>query len=112
MIREVFINFAWEIIRIVVLAIVSVVAIWVGNAIEQIKIKAIALSDTKLKKDVVDSTVRMIEQLYKAGKIVGEEKFNQAVANADKLLKEKGLSYSDDELKTLIESAVQEFTNK
>ena len=35
-----------------------------------------------LKKDVVDSTVRMIEQLYKAGKIVGEEKFNQAVANA------------------------------
>ena len=54
----------------------------------------------------------MVEQLSKAIKATSEEKFNQAVANADRLLKEKGLSYSDDELKTLIESAVQEFTNK
>ena len=112
LIRETLVNFMWVVLGILVVhgtrALVPVIQV----ALERIVAKVEMWADTQIKKQVVDASVKMVEQLSKAIKATSEEKFNHAVANADRLLKEKGLSYSDDELKTLIESAVQEFTNK
>lgn len=56
------------------------------------------------KKEVAVHTVEYIEQLYKD--IHGEEKFIAAKKKADKLLSEKNIPISQQELEVLIESAV------
>ena len=112
MVKEVIVEYVWSLIGIIVVFGSGIFFKWLKVKLAEIQAKVDAWADTQIKKQIVDASVKMVEQLSKAIKATSEEKFNQAVANADKLLKEKGLSYSDDELKTLIESAVQEFTNK
>lgn len=63
--------------------------------------------DTQTKKDVVNSTVQYVEQVYKD--IHGEEKLAKAVARASQILNEQGIIVSVDELETLIEAAVNGF---
>ena len=111
MVKEVIVEYVWSIIGLLVVFGSGIFFKWLKVKLAEIQAKVDAWADTQIKKQIVDASVKMVEQLSKAIKATSEEKFNQAVANADKLLKEKGLSYSDDELKTLIESAVQEFTN-
>ena len=60
--------------------------------------------DTQVEKDVVDSTVKYVEQIYTD--IHGEDKLNEALKQASSILQEKGIQVSQDQLKTLIESAV------
>lgn len=65
--------------------------------------------NTETKKDVVKTTVKYIEQVYKD--IHGEEKLKVASDNVKKLLKEKGLDITDLELRAFIESAVRELND-
>ena len=60
--------------------------------------------DTQVEKDVVNSTVKYVEQIYTD--IHGEDKLNEALKQASSILQEKGIQVSQDQLKTLIESAV------
>lgn len=63
--------------------------------------------NTQVKKDVVNSTVQYIEQIYKD--IHGEEKLNKALEKAEELLTEKGIPVNKEELTVLIEAAVNSF---
>lgn len=63
--------------------------------------------DTQVKKDVVDTTVKYVEQVYTD--IHGEEKLAKAIECASQLLNDQGIIVSVDELETLIEAAVNGF---
>lgn len=65
--------------------------------------------DNETKKDVVYTTVQYVEQVYQD--IHGEEKLEKALERASKLLQEKGITISNTELETLIESAVCGFND-
>lgn len=65
--------------------------------------------DNETKKDVVNTTVQYVEQVYQD--IHGEEKLEKALERASKLLQEKGITISNIELETLIESAVCGFND-
>lgn len=63
--------------------------------------------DTQVKKDVVDTTVKYVEQVYTD--IHGEEKLAKAIERASQLLNDQGIIVSVDELETLIEATVNGF---
>ena len=65
--------------------------------------------DDKTKKDVVNTVVKGVEQLYKD--IHGDDKLNVALENASEMLAEKGIVVSEFELRMLIEAAVAEFND-
>ena len=65
--------------------------------------------DTQVKKDIVESTVQYVEQVFKD--IHGQEKLDKAIERASQLLAEQGISVSIDELETLIEAAINGFNN-
>lgn len=65
--------------------------------------------DTQVKKDIVESTVQYVEQIYTD--IHGQEKLDKAIERASQLLAEQGISVSTAELETLIESAVNGFNS-
>lgn len=64
------------------------------------------LSD-KTKKAVARTVVQFVEQVYKD--LHGEEKFNAALATAEEMLAEKGITVTALEMRVLIEAAVAEF---
>lgn len=66
-------------------------------------------ADDQIKKDVIKTVVKGIEQLYK--NLTGEEKLDFAVDNASEILQNKGIAISELELRMLIESAVGEFND-
>lgn len=76
----------------------------VGYQIKKLYSKYI---DNQTKKDVVNSTVEYVEQVFTD--LHGEEKLEKALDRASALLKEKGIDVSRNELETLIESAVNGF---
>ena len=63
--------------------------------------------DTKEKKDVAKSCVRFVEQVYKD--LHGEEKLQKALESASEMLAQKGISFTELELRVLIEAAVLSF---
>lgn len=77
-----------------------------------LKIKSIYQNyiNDKTKKDVVESTVKYVEQLYKTCK--GEEKLEIAKKNILALLNEKGISITELELNVLIEATCNSFKSK
>lgn len=84
--------------------VLLVIAGVVGYQIKKLYNKYI---DNQTKKDIVNSTVEYVEQVYK--NIHGEEKLDKALDRASQLLKEAGISISHTELETLIEAAVNGF---
>ena len=60
--------------------------------------------NVKTKKEVVKTVCEATDQLY--GTLSGEEKLNKAVENTRQMLSEKGIKYTDLELRIYIESAV------
>ena len=58
--------------------------------------------DNQVKKDVVNSTVNYVEQVYKD--IHGEEKLQKAKEKVVEILTEQGISITDSDLEMLIES--------
>ena len=63
--------------------------------------------DDKIKRDVAKTVVQAVEQVYKD--LHGEEKLNEALKAASEMLAEKGIAFSELEMKMLIEAAVSEF---
>jgi hypothetical protein len=61
----------------------------------------------KTKKDVVETVVKAVEQLYKD--LHGDDKLNKAIEGASEMLAEKGIAVSEIELRYLIESSVNAF---
>lgn len=83
--------------------IITAVASFIGVSIKKAYTKYV---DTKTKKEIVNSTVEYIEQIYKNVTITNEEKLAKAKEKALEWLNTKGLKISDTELEILIESAV------
>lgn len=71
-----------------------------------IRAKYNKLADDDTKKSIIADTVRYIEQIYT--NIHGNDKLNKAKGKVQELLAEKGIDISDNELTTLIESAVRD----
>lgn len=91
-----------EILGTILLGVVS----FLGS---KLKAKYDEYVDTKIKKDIVNATVRYVEQVFNT--LHGEEKLNKAKEKAIEWLDEKGIKTSETELEILIESVVNEFNN-
>lgn len=83
--------------------IITAVASYVGVQIKKAYTKYV---DTKTKKEIVDATVKYIEQIYKNALITNEEKLQKCKEKALEWLNSKNIKISDTELEVLIESAV------
>lgn len=83
--------------------IITAVASFIGVSIKKAYTKYV---DTKTKKEIIDSTVKYIEQIYKGVMISNEDKLSKAKEKALEWFNSKGLKISDTELDILIESAV------
>lgn len=88
----------------IISAIVSAFAVWLGL---QLKHLAAQYVNTKTKKDVAQTVVNAVEQIYKD--LHGEDKLNKALEAASEMLGAQGIHITDLELRTLIEAAVGEF---
>ena len=65
--------------------------------------------NTDIKKAVVKDAVLFVEQVYKD--IHGPDKLHAAMERASEILADYGITISETELVTMIESAVKEFIN-
>ena len=90
----------------IIVAILTGIASFIGVKVKKVYEEYV---NTKTKKDIVDTTVKYVEQVYKD--IHGEEKLNKAKEKAIEWLDEKGISISDTELEILIEASVNAFNN-
>lgn len=92
-------------------SIITAIASYIGMQIKKAYTKYI---DTKTKKEIVDVTVKYIEQIYKNTLITNEEKLQKCKEKALEWLNSKNIKISDTELEVLIESAVNglKSTNK
>ena len=61
----------------------------------------------KEKADVARTVVKFVEQVYKD--LHGEEKLMKALESASTMLAERGITYSEPEMRMLIEASVAEF---
>ena len=85
-------------------AIASVIAVIFGVIGAKIKQLYNSKVQDETVKTVVDSVVRWAQQVYK--EVEGPEKLQAALEKASAILNEKGITVSETELNTLIESAV------
>lgn len=83
-------------------ALITAVAGYIGIALKNLYNKYV---NTKIKRDVAETAVRGVEQIYKD--IHGDEKLDVALKAASEMLAEHGITVSDLELRMLIEAAVE-----
>ena len=93
------------ILQIAQLVIVTIVAI-LAKAIKRLYEKYV---NTQIKRDVVRTVVRCVEQIYVD--LHGQDKLLKAMGRARVILEEKGIDIGDYELTSLIEAAVNEFND-
>ena len=98
--KEILINYGWEIIG----AIVSAVFGYVAIALKKLADKHL---NDNTKKAVAKTVVQAVEQIYKDCN--GKEKLNIGIGYMTELLNEKGIKTSDTEIRLLLEDAVGEF---
>lgn len=87
--------------------VITIVTAIAGYVAVKIKNKYEEKANTDTKKQIVEDTVKYVQQVYET--LDGTEKFQKAVSTATEWLNEKGLSISEAELAILIESAVKGF---
>lgn len=90
----------------IIAAILTSVAAFIGVKIKKVYEEYV---NTKTKKEIVECTVKYVEQVFK--ELHGEEKLNKAKDKALEWLNEKGIKVSDTELEILIEASVNGFNN-
>ena len=90
----------------IIVAILTGVASFIGLKLKGVYEK---YANTKIKQDIVKSTVKYIEQVYKD--IHGAEKLEKAKEKALEWLNQEGINVSDTELEILIEASVNSFNN-
>lgn len=93
-----------QVLSILLPALATLIAGWFAVLGNKIKIAYEEKINTQIKKQVVQSTVEYVEQVYKA--VGGEEKLQKAIEQATIILSEKGIIISEVELRMLIEAAV------
>jgi len=87
--------------------ILTTVASYVGLKLKAVYEKKI---NTEQKKEIVNTVVKMVEQIAKSKGWTSEEKFAEAKKNALQWLNNIGIKVTDIELEALIESTVNSFT--
>ena len=102
MIKELLSNHFTEILG----AIITGLAGWLGAEAKKLYTKYI---NTKTKKEIADTVVQFVEQVYKD--LHGEEKLNVALSAFSEMLAEAGISASDLEMRILLEAAVAKFND-
>ena len=65
--------------------------------------------NTEVKQNIVRTTVRYVEQIYRD--LDGPAKLKKAIQRASELLEGYGIIITEEELTTMIEAAVNEFNN-
>lgn len=95
-------NYGMEILSTILTALAGYVGIVLKNLYKK-------YVDDSIKKSVIKTVVQGVEQLYKD--LHGEEKLNVALENASEMLAQKKITFTEFELKMLIESAVGEFND-
>ena len=90
----------------VILALILALAAFIGTQARNLYRKYIT---TEIKQAVCKTAVLFVEQVYKD--IHGQEKLEKAMEKASELLEEYGITISETELVTMLESAVREFIN-
>ena len=83
--------------------IITGLASYVGLKIKSMYEKYV---DTQTKKEIVNHTVKYVEQICKTTNVTSQEKFELAKTKTLEWLNNKGIPISDTELEILIESAV------
>ena len=101
-IKEWLINYGGEILTLVITAVFTFLGTAAKNILKQI-------ANNKEKREVVKDVVKAVEQMFKD--LHGKDKLEKAVENASIILSEKGITITELELLTLIESAVSEFND-
>lgn len=86
--------------------VVMAIAGYVGIVLKNLCTKYL---NDKTKRDVAESAVQFVEQVYKD--LHGDEKLNAAMTAASEMLAEKGIHVSDLELRVLLEAAVAKFND-
>lgn len=84
----------------------TAIATYIGFFVKKLYTRII---DDKTKRDVAETVVQGVEQMYK--NLHGEEKLNKAMEAASEMLTNKGITVSAFELKMLLESAVAKFND-
>lgn len=97
---EIFADYLMEILAV----LVSAFATWLGVTLKAMYTKHV---NTQIKKDVVNTVVEAVEQVYKD--LHGEEKLYKAVEAASEMLAAQSIPVTALELKMLIEAAVGSF---
>jgi hypothetical protein len=100
LIKEFISNYGVEILNTILVAVVT----FLGTQIKRIYENFV---NDKTKKQVVEDTVKYVEQIYTD--IKGEEKLNKAIESATQILNEKGISITEIELRVMIESVCNSF---
>lgn len=90
----------------IIMAAFLLLAAWLGVQAKNLYRKYI---NTEIKQAVVKNAVLFVEQTCKD--IHGHDKLVKAMAKASEILAEYGITISETELVTMIESAVKEFIN-
>ena len=93
-----------QVLSIILPALATLIAGWFTVLGTKIKDVYTEKANTETKKEVVAITVAYVQQLYSA--LDGEAKLQKAIEQASLILAEKGITVSEVELRTLIESAV------
>ena len=92
-----------------ILGLLTVLGIFFINEVKKLIKSKTTNEDRMLASDIVRASVMFIEQIAKIDlTLVGEIKFNLAKERSLKLLNEKGLKVSDEDLQTMIEKFVYE----
>ncbi len=86
--------------------IVTAIAGYLGLVVKNLYTRYI---NDQTKKDVVNTCVQAVEQIYRD--IHGEEKLNKCMESASLMLGEKGINVAESEIRMLIEAAVSEFNH-
>ncbi len=100
MIKEFISEYGFTILLTLITSLTGYIGLWIK------KIYSKHVND-KTKREVVQTCVKAVEQLYKD--LHGEEKYNEVVRSASEMLAQKGISITELEIKMLIEAAVCEF---
>ncbi len=91
-----------------ILSILGTILTAIGGYIAKLYKKYI---NDKQKKQIVEDTVKYVEQITKDISISSENKFKKCKTKAIEWLNSKNIKFSDTELEVLIESAVNGFNN-
>ena len=93
-----------QVLSILLPALATLIAGWFAVLGQQIKAKYDEKINTQIKKDIVNETVNYVQQIYYS--LDGDARLQKAIEQASLILRDKGISVSEVELRTLIESAV------